>query len=56
MKRFITKKRILNIVSIFILLLAIWKILAVYFHSDFIIPHPEDTFLTAIRLLTDMIF
>lgn len=55
MKRFITKKRILNIVSIFILL-AIWKILAVYFHSDFIIPHPEDTFLTAIRLLTDKDF
>jgi NitT/TauT family transport system permease protein len=55
MKRFITKKRLLNIASVFFLL-ALWKILALYFHSAFIIPQPEDTFLTVLQLFTDKDF
>jgi NitT/TauT family transport system permease protein len=55
MKRFITKKRILNIASV-LFLLAAWKILALYFHSAFIIPQPEDTFLTVLQLFTDKDF
>lgn len=55
MKRFITKKRILNIASV-LFLLAVWKILALYFHSAFIIPQPEDTFLTVLQLFTDKDF
>ena len=55
MKRFITKKRLLNIASV-LFLLALWKILALYFHSAFIIPQPEDTFLTVLQLFTDKDF
>jgi len=55
MKRFITKKRILNIASV-LFLLVVWKILALYFHSAFIIPHPEDTFVTVLQLFTDKDF
>ncbi len=55
MKRFITKKRLLNIASV-LFLLAVWKILALYFHSAFIIPQPEDTFLTVLQLFTDKDF
>jgi NitT/TauT family transport system permease protein len=55
MKRFITKKRIINITSV-LFLLAVWKILALYFHSSFIIPQPEDTFLTVLKLFTEKDF
>ncbi|MFA5301608.1 MAG: ABC transporter permease [Bacteroidales bacterium] len=55
MKRFITKKRIINITSV-LFLLAAWKILALYFHSAFIVPQPEDTFLTVLKLFTEKDF
>jgi NitT/TauT family transport system permease protein len=32
-------------------ILAAWKILALYFDSSFIVPHPEDTFLTVLKLI-----
>ncbi len=50
MKISFTKKHYLGFVSV-ISILAVWKILALYFDSSFIVPHPEDTLLTVIELI-----
>ncbi len=50
MNSFFTKIQYISFASV-IILLGIWKILALYFDSDFIVPHPEDTFLTVAKLI-----
>lgn len=51
----ITKNRIITILSIIFLLLC-WKIVSVLYHSEFILPSPESTFLAIIKLLTSKNF
>lgn len=50
MKILFTKNHYIGFASV-LSILAVWKILALYFNSSFIVPHPEDTFLTVIRLI-----
>ncbi len=50
MKISITKKQYLSFISVVVMLI-VWKILAIYFDSDFIVPQPEDTFITVVKLL-----
>ena len=50
MKISFTKKQYISFASVAVMLI-IWKILALYFHSDFIVPQPEDTFLTVVKLV-----
>jgi NitT/TauT family transport system permease protein len=52
MKFFFTKKQYISFASVAVMLI-VWKILATYFDSDFIVPQPEDTFLTVIKLFGD---
>ena len=52
MKAFITKKRILTVASI-VLMLVIWKVLALAFNTPSIIPHPETTFLSVFRIFAE---
>ncbi len=52
MKIFFTKKQYISFASV-AAILVVWKILALYFDSAFIVPHPEDTFLTVIKLISD---
>jgi len=51
----ISKKQYLSIASV-IFMLAIWKILALHFDSDFIMPHPENTLTTTIGLFSQSTF
>ncbi|MFO8022366.1 MAG: ABC transporter permease [Perlabentimonas sp.] len=55
MKISITKKRIISLASIGFMLVA-WKILAMYFNSDFIIPPPGKTLITTIGLFGESQF
>ncbi len=55
MKRFFTKKQYISLASVATMLI-VWKILAVHFNSGFILPQPEDTFLTVIKLFGDKEF
>jgi len=50
MKISFTKKHCIGFASVFSIL-AIWKMLALHFDSDFIVPHPEDTFVTVVKLI-----
>ncbi|HDS06685.1 MAG TPA: hypothetical protein ENO05_03580, partial [Bacteroides sp.] len=52
MKISFTKKQYIGVGSV-LTMLAIWKILALYFDSAFVLPHPEDTLVTVLRLFTD---
>ena len=52
MKHFINKKKTLTALSI-ILMLVLWKVLAVVFNSPHTIPHPGATFLAVIKLFTE---
>jgi len=52
MKAFITKKRILTVASI-VLMLVIWKVLALAFNTPSIIPHPETTFLAVLKIFAE---
>jgi len=52
MKAFITKKKILTVASIAMMLVA-WKVLALAFNAPSIIPHPETTFLAVIRIFAE---
>jgi NitT/TauT family transport system permease protein len=45
-----TKRRYYTIASI-VFMLVVWKLLAVYFDSEFIIPHPERTLAATVGLL-----
>jgi len=52
MKISFTKKQYIGVGSV-LTMLAIWKILALYFDSAFVLPHPEDTLVTVLGLFTD---
>ena len=52
MKISFTKKQYISFTSVAVMLI-VWKILAIYFDSDFIVPQPEDTFLTVVKLFGD---
>lgn len=55
MKISITKRQGYTIAGVLFMLI-VWKLLAIHFNSDFIIPHPEKTFVTTIDLFTDSNF
>jgi NitT/TauT family transport system permease protein len=52
MKISFTKYQYLSFASVALMLL-VWQLLAMYFDSDFIVPSPGKTLITAIRLFTD---
>lgn len=52
MKISFTKKQYLSFASV-AAMLVVWKLLALYFDSAFIVPQPEDTFLTVVKLISD---
>jgi NitT/TauT family transport system permease protein len=52
MKISITKKKQYSLISI-IFMLAVWKLAAMYFDSDFIIPPPEKTLVTTLSLFVE---
>lgn len=52
MKISISKRQVISIASV-LFMLFVWKILAWHFNSDFILPHPEDTLITTVKLFTD---
>jgi NitT/TauT family transport system permease protein len=52
MKLSITKTQYISIVSV-MAMLVIWKLLALHFDSEFILPHPEKTLLTTLKLFGD---
>jgi ABC-type nitrate/sulfonate/bicarbonate transport system permease component len=52
MKISFTKKQYLGFISVALMLL-IWQLLSIYFNSDFIMPSPGKTFMTAIKLFAD---
>lgn len=52
MKISFTKKQYISFISVIVMLI-VWKILALYFDSDFIVPQPEDTFFTVVKLFGD---
>ncbi|MDD4107453.1 MAG: ABC transporter permease subunit [Prolixibacteraceae bacterium] len=49
MKISFTKKHYIGFASV-ISILIVWKIMALYFDSDFVVPQPEDTFFTVVEL------
>jgi len=49
MKNSFISKQFISLASV-IFLLAVWKILALHFNSDFILPPPEKTFITTLGL------
>jgi len=51
----ITKRRYMSLAGI-IFMLIVWKVLSMYFNSDFILPSPETTFATTIKLFGDSQF
>jgi NitT/TauT family transport system permease protein len=52
MKISFTKKQTISFLSVVVMVI-VWKILAIYFDSDFIVPQPEDTFLTVVKVFGD---
>ena len=50
MKISFTKKHYIGFASVASIII-VWKLLALYFNSSFIVPHPEDTFLTVAKLI-----
>jgi NitT/TauT family transport system permease protein len=50
MKNSSKKNTLIGAVSILVML-AVWKILSLYFKSDFILPSPEETLLSTIKLI-----
>lgn len=52
MKVSITRQRGYTFAGVLFMLI-VWKLLAIHFNSDFIIPHPEKTFLTTLGLFTN---
>jgi NitT/TauT family transport system permease protein len=51
----IGSKKYISIASV-AFMLVLWKLLALYFDSDFIIPHPEKTLITTVSLFGDSQF
>lgn len=52
MKNFINKRTLYGAASV-ILMIVIWKLLSIYYGSDFILPSPEKTLATTARLFID---
>jgi len=52
MKISITKKQYIGLVSVIMMVIA-WKLAAMHFDSGFVVPHPEKTILTVIKLFVD---
>lgn len=52
MKISFTGKKYISLASV-IFMLVIWKLLAIHFNSDFVIPSPEKTLVTTLKLFTD---
>lgn len=55
MRTLFTKTRYIQLASV-VVMLAGWKLLAVHYDSPYIIPHPEDTLITVLRLFTEADF
>jgi len=55
MKISFTSKQYVSLASV-IFMLAVWKILAMHFDSDFVLPSPEKTLITTINLFGDSNF
>jgi NitT/TauT family transport system permease protein len=55
MKISFTSRQYVGFTSV-IFMLAVWKILAMHFDSGFVLPSPEETFLTTLRLFGDSRF
>ncbi|HCY00892.1 MAG TPA: hypothetical protein DG754_12205, partial [Bacteroidales bacterium] len=55
MKISFTKRQYISIASVAFMLM-LWKILSLYFKSDFILPSPEKTLLTSLELFADVGF
>ena len=55
MKISFTSKQYVSLASV-IFMLAVWKILAMHFDSDFVLPSPEKTLITTINLFGDSKF
>ncbi|MCK5029285.1 MAG: ABC transporter permease subunit [Bacteroidales bacterium] len=51
MKISLTKTRIISLIST-IILIVIWKIASVFYNSELILPSPESTLLTTVKLLS----
>ncbi len=52
MKLSITKTQIISVVSVMVMLIG-WKLLALYYDSEFILPPPEKTLITTLKLFGD---
>ncbi|HOP03867.1 MAG TPA: ABC transporter permease subunit [Tenuifilaceae bacterium] len=55
MKISTTKNKYISLLSVAFMLI-IWKLLAIHFNSDFVLPSPERTFFTTIALFTEKQF
>ena len=55
MKSFFTKNKLISLISIGILLI-IWKLISLIYKSDFILPSPEYTLISTIKLFTSKNF
>lgn len=55
MKISFTKRQYISMASVAFMLM-LWKILSLYFKSDFILPSPEKTLLTSLELFADVGF
>ncbi len=55
MKISFTSKQYVSLASV-IFMLAVWKILAMHFNSDFVLPSPEKTLVTTLNLFVDSKF
>ncbi len=55
MKISITRRQYMSLAGV-IFMLIVWKVLSMYFKSDFILPSPETTFSTTIKLFGDSQF
>jgi len=52
MKILFTSKQYVSLASVIIILI-IWKALSLYFNSGFVVPSPEKTLITTLKLFTD---
>ena len=55
MKILSTGKKYISLASV-IFMLVVWKLLAMHFDSAFIVPSPEKTLVTTLKLFTDLSF
>ncbi len=55
MRNLFTSRKFIGFVSV-IIMLVIWKLLSMHFGSDFVLPSPEKTLITTLKLFTDSKF